>query len=353
MTFREGNTQGSGTRRSFLTKAGAVGALTSTGLLAGCLGDEEGGEDDEYTFGAGPSDSMSFAMANQFAHNIESNSDHSVDLTSQPSSQALSLVLGGENEMAWATGFIGQQAATQEGPFADVEMNYTPMQIMSYYYMRIGLVAPVDSDIEYYSDLAGEDFAPGPAGASFYPPFEMALQETLSDDEITPRHMDVSELADGLAEERAVAAGGPLKMNGIIPAFMEQAYSQNDCRLLAWEDAAIDAIQNNPMLSGVYESNDEMGDIQEFTTSDETFVVSADFVVYGSEQVSEDTVYEMLETLWNNRDGLEEGHAAFAPFQDDEFWVENLTTELPVHPGAASFYEDQGIWSDDFDVGEV
>ena len=65
-----------------------------------------------------------------------------------------------------------------------------------------------------------------------------------------------------------------------------------------------------------------------------------------------DTVYAFLETLYEGREGLAEYHALLDPLADEEFWVENAYEDVPFHPAAADFYEEIGVWREEFERGE-
>lgn len=62
-----------------------------------------------------------------------------------------------------------------------------------------------------------------------------------------------------------------------------------------------------------------------------------------------DTVYEFLTTLYEHRDELSDYSAVLARLENEEFWLENMYDGVPFHPAAADFYQEVGLWSDEFE----
>ncbi|SDB02494.1 hypothetical protein SAMN05660653_00089 [Desulfonatronum thiosulfatophilum] len=69
----------------------------------------------------------------------------------------------------------------------------------------------------------------------------------------------------------------------------------------------------------------------------ETYAVTATVVT--SESVSEQVVYDMVKTVFENLDELRASHAAFRYLKPEEM-IQGLSA--PLHPGAEKFYKEQG-----------
>jgi len=64
-----------------------------------------------------------------------------------------------------------------------------------------------------------------------------------------------------------------------------------------------------------------------------------------NEQLEADTIYEILDTLWEN---YQELHPIFAWLEDwkpETFFDE--TPDIPYHEGAIQFYKDKGVWTEE------
>lgn len=381
MTSHESDADDNSTvdRRAFLGTA----ATASVGLLAGCSGgggnggggtttQQEGGSTggttttttqqdtdgggsltkSEFTFTTGPSGSLAFQMANQLATRLKRASDLVMNVKAATSSQSVALLVTGQTDVAYATSIVGRRAVNKSGSFGKLEHKQNLMQVMSFYWIRVGLAAATGSDIKYYSDLPGNTIAPGPSGASYLAPFKIALDEAgVTYDDLDVVSSGPSQLAGILSSGDAAAAGGPLYINNLVPSFVQRIYSQNDVRMLGWKQGVIDKIKQNDKVSGFSVPNSELGkDIEKFTSSEQTFMPSANYVMYSSGGMPSQTIYTMLNTIWENLDQLSKAHPGFKPWKQKEFWMSNMIPAIPVHPGAAKFYKEKGIWSEEFTV---
>ncbi|WP_100398839.1 TAXI family TRAP transporter solute-binding subunit [Bacillus sp. FJAT-44742] len=64
-----------------------------------------------------------------------------------------------------------------------------------------------------------------------------------------------------------------------------------------------------------------------------------------STHMDNDTVYEVLETLWENHEQLHDIHPWLSTWEPEQMFDEN--PEIPYHEGAIEFFEDQGIWTEE------
>ncbi|WIY24650.1 TAXI family TRAP transporter solute-binding subunit [Parasedimentitalea psychrophila] len=69
-----------------------------------------------------------------------------------------------------------------------------------------------------------------------------------------------------------------------------------------------------------------------------TFGVGATFVT--SDQVSDEAVYTVVKSVFDNLDAFRKLHPAFANLQPEEMATAGLSA--PLHPGAAKYYKEQG-----------
>ena len=68
--------------------------------------------------------------------------------------------------------------------------------------------------------------------------------------------------------------------------------------------------------------------------------VSVRATLVASNEVSEDAIYEVLKTMFDNKDALAEGHAKFESLNAEDA-VKGMS--VPFHAGAKKYYEEQGI----------
>lgn len=342
-------------RRSVLVASAGVGL---TAGLAGCLDQIPGGGSDtqsktEFTFSAGPSDAMAFAMGNQIASTLKQSSEYTMHVTSNAGEQIVVNLLKGDAELSYSSVFMALDVVNRRGAFSEIEINHEPMHLTSFYSIDIGLLAKTSSDVEYMSDLSGKTIAPGPSGAAYWDPVDYSLSNFVDGFQKDYEHSSVSQFSSYLSSGRALAVGGPYNINGIIPGYIQQIHSQNDTRLLTWTEDSIEAIRDDPRISGRRISNDKLGDANEFVTSPDTFLSSLRYNLWGSDLLPEQSAYDLLKTVWEARANLPDAHAGFNPWTEGEFWTSNFSPEIPVHPGAAEFLKEKDLWSDEYTVGDV
>lgn len=154
--------------------------------------------------------------------------------------------------------------------------------------------------------------------------------------------MDDFSLASELKPAEQSAALGDNKVDAIIYTVghpngsIQEATSTVDARLVPVTGEAIDKlVDDNPYYAkatipgGMYSGNDE--DVETFGVK-ATFVTSAD--------VDEDTVYQVVKTVFDNFDRFKGLHPAFANLDPQSMVTEG--NSAPLHPGAAKYYKEQG-----------
>ncbi|MGQ4556106.1 TAXI family TRAP transporter solute-binding subunit [Halobellus sp. GM3] len=363
------------TRRQFLGTA-ALGAI---GAAAGCLGGDSGGSETggdgdsdttaggstgsagssgsggaELSFTSGPSNSLAFGMGNAMTSVIQDNSDLTINIASGTSGQSVASVVTGASDLGFGTTLVGTRAKNNEGTFSQVEKSQTLLQLPSFYFILLGGFVGVDSDVEHFGDLEGASFAPGPSGASYWDVWELALQKGMSMDALEIENSGVNQLSDLLSAGRVAAVGGPTLSNYVTPGFMQQTLSQNDVRMLSYQDSTLQAIEDDPMTPVDDVEKSRLDNVDEFAADgDTTPMVSANYVLWTSDAVPADAVYTLLKTAWENTDALGETHAAYEVWADESWFTRNMTTEVPVHPGAVEFLEEIDVWSDEYTAGSL
>ncbi|MBU2956531.1 TAXI family TRAP transporter solute-binding subunit [Paracoccus sp. 1_MG-2023] len=197
------------------------------------------------------------------------------------------------------------------------------------------VVARADSGIETFEDLAGKRVNVGNPGSGTRGTFEvvldtmgMSMDDFSLSSELRPAEQSAA-LGDNQVDAISYTVGHP---NGSI----QEATSTVDARLVSVTGDAIDAlIEENPYYAkavipgGMYAGNDE---------DTETFGVKATFVT--SEDIPEETVYQVVKAVFDNFDRFKGLHPAFANLTPEEMVADG--NSAPLHPGAERYYREQG-----------
>nr|WP_111298684.1 TAXI family TRAP transporter solute-binding subunit [Paracoccus saliphilus] len=197
------------------------------------------------------------------------------------------------------------------------------------------VVARADSGIENFEDLAGKRVNVGNPGSGSRGTFEivldamgMSMDDFALASELRPAEQSAA-LGDNQVDAISYTVGHP---NGSI----QEATSTVDARLVTVAGEAIDKlVEENPYYAkvtipgGMYAGNDEPTD---------TFGVKATFVT--SEDVPEETVYQVVKTVFDNFDRFKGLHPAFADLEPEEMIADG--NSAPLHAGAERYYRERG-----------
>ncbi|WP_156105685.1 TAXI family TRAP transporter solute-binding subunit [Halobellus rufus] len=365
------------TRRESLKTIGGVGALAGLAGCSGGSGDGGGGGGDggggdsssdgeqtdggsqsdpesTSTFGiiSGPQNGVTFLVHNAAAGVLDRESDVGLDVVSGTSGESMVRLVSGDEELAFGTAFAGLNAMNREAEFSQVEFEHEIYQMMTQTTLIEPILVPTDSDYEYWSDLEGASIATGTQGSTYQQYYRTALDIAVGEGNYELVHQGATEIPQEFSAGRVDAMGGPGIVSGLTPGFMQQAYSDNDVRLLGLTDETEQAIEDHEWLSLETLPNGDFGDsIEEYTDSSETTTVRVDYPHFTTDKVDADSVYNLMDALWSNREALIEAHEAWRLFEDDEVWTSTLHPDVPVHPGAVEFFEEKGLWNDNLTAG--
>ncbi|ELY64995.1 TAXI family TRAP transporter solute-binding subunit [Natrinema versiforme] len=203
-----------------------------------------------------------------------------------------------------------------------------------------------NQNLETLSDInENTSVSPTPSGSGTAPALERALDHATDGyDRVSTSY---SEQGNAINENQLDVGVGTLMNFSITPSWLQQTASTVDnLRVLdvsdeteqAWNDD--DRLLIQPAETGQIENVDAPEEVPTPTFA-YNFVSRAD--------LEYDTVYTFLETLYEQKSELAEYAGLLATHEEDDFWVENMYDGVPFHDAAADFYEEIGVWSDEFE----
>jgi len=77
------------------------------------------------------------------------------------------------------------------------------------------------------------------------------------------------------------------------------------------------------------------------------YLMCYEFYLVGSENLGEETAYQIVKALWEHSQELGEIHARLKDWVPDRFV--NPRATIPYHPGAVKFYKEAGVWGPDME----
>lgn len=192
------------------------------------------------------------------------------------------------------------------------------------------------SDIKTIAGLKGKRIITGPAGAGF----ENFLRPVLDAHGVAWSDIEAVPLAQGQVLD-AIQDGtvDAAFLGGAVPhATVAQAMSSSDVQLLAFDEAALDALVAKYSF------------FTKRTIKAETYQSqAADFVglnvgvahIVAAPDADADMVYGFVKTIYENREALVPKHPAFRSINP-----KNVARDLgfPYHEGAIKAYKELGVW---------
>ncbi|MEE6211164.1 TAXI family TRAP transporter solute-binding subunit [Salarchaeum sp. III] len=337
-------------RRTFLK--GSAGALALT-TAAGCLGmgGSSGGTpgaDGEMIMTTSTKTTSAYAMSQAIANSVNQNTD-AVTVDARPSEGTnanIGRLSRDEADISYIQNWTASKVANGEAPFEDIE--FTPNQAFHLYDLAWLLASPNDGWTSVADIQSSSRVSPTPRGSGTAEMLQHSLDYVVDDYERVS--IAYSNQASAMSEGRLDVSAATFINKSVEPGWVQQMKSTVGLRVLQWPDDAVSQLENDPaiIISDIDMSNFEGYEYAPDTLHTPTlaynFVVRNDF--------SYDTLYSFLETLWAQRESLQEANSLLGGLEDGEFWTENAYDTLPFHPAAADFYKEKGVWSDEFEVGE-
>lgn len=343
-------------RRGFLGAAGA-GALG----LAGCIGGDEpepvdeggnggdggdGGDAAELRMRTATSTTAAYAANQGLAAAVNENTDSVfVEAQTSPGTEAnIGALQSGEAEMVYIQNWSAADIREGVEPFNDLD--FTLNQVFHYY--DLPWFFCTGGDLESITDIGADTtVSPTPRGSGTASALEHALDYAVDDYERVSE--DYGEQGSAMSEGRLDVGVGTYLNFEIVPGWLQEMMGTVDLRLLDVPDDVVGAWEDDDRLLAESFPGEEIEDAE---APEEVWSIAFSYNFVSRNDLDYDTVYEFLNVLYENREGLAEYHALLSRLEGAEFWVQNPYDDVPFHPAAADFYEEIGVWSDDLERGE-
>jgi TRAP transporter TAXI family solute receptor len=316
-------------------------------LLAGCLGDEDNDVDPtsmNLVGGWGPEGSAGNALGQAVARLMDKETDISIDVRSAGSRENTDRLANGDLDICYSEAGLYARLADWKGPYAEDFDGVTPHQMLNVFDMHNCMVSRADTGIETMSDLAGHTVTVGSPDLSVYLGNTAMLEEVGVMDKITERRLTVSEIPDALNEGR-IDAGFTYNVAGFaVPGWVKEltaVMDEDELRPVVPTDDEAEAMAN---VSGLTITETEINGIWEEPPTLPLWTNWPNVLVHPD--VPQETVKIIMETIWENKDTLQEENPVLGKIMEKEISYDSLIAgdDYPVHPGAVEVYEDIGWW---------
>ncbi len=243
----------------------------------------------------------------------------------------VNLITDGEAELAILQSDVVSYAHTGTNTFAETGVEDNALWVAGLYNETVQIIAT--KDITDVAQLAGKTVCMGDVGSGTRVNAEQVLAAYgMTTDDVNAVSGSFQDGVDGIKDGKVDAA---FTVAGAPTTAITDLATTNEFSMISLTDDALAYIgENFPFLvqdnlpAGTYDGIDQ-----------ETKCVAVQAALVAADTVSEEAVYELLKTMFDNKAELEAAHAKFQ-FLDPEYAVSGASVAL--HPGAEKFYKEVG-----------
>lgn len=247
----------------------------------------------------------------------------------------LNLLQSGEAQVSMAVTSIMYQSYKGEATF-EGRPNEKLRVISGLYYNPNQVVVRKESNINSIKDLSGKNFASGAPGSTTEVETNLHLTEAgvSYPDGLKVQFVGFTEAIDLMRNKQL---DGTWIMAGLPTAAVTEITTTADGKLISIEDDVITKLQEiypwyakYTIPAGTYDGQEE-----DITTS------AIKMAIFTSSDLSEDVVYELTKTFWENIDTLKQSNNSLKNLK-----IEDAVTDLaglPLHEGAIKYYKEVGV----------
>lgn len=211
---------------------------------------------------------------------------------------------------------------------------YQDFSVVAALYQEQVQVVTCDPDIKSIADLKGKTISVGAAGSGVY--FNavdmLAVYDIDISSDVNAVYQSfgdsVDSLKDGKIDAAFVVAGAP------TTAITDLATSKDTYVLSMDEEHANKLVESSPYYEKTTISKDVYG------TEDDVLTVAVLAVIIANDSVPEENIYEFTKSIF---EGAENNGDAHAKYKELDVETAASITTVGYHPGAAKYYEEQGL----------
>ena len=306
----------------------AMLVLTSV-LIAGGSGENASGE---LSFGTGGDQGTYYGFGSVLAQRISSETDTKVTaVVSNGSQDNIEMMDMGYYQLGFVQSDVMSYA--YEGTNLFEGNAITDFSTIGALYMEQVQIVTLNPSIKTVADLKGKTVSIGSSGSGvYYNAIDVLGAYGLTEKDITPTYQSfgdsVDALQDGKIDAAFVVAGAPTVAVSTLA-------STRDVYLVSIDDEHLEAlIESSPYYSR------NIIDSSVYGTDEDCQTVAIAAVVIASDSVSDDAAYDIISTIFNDKDSIAASHNK--GLELDLGFAASITN-IPYHPGAAKYYSEQGI----------
>ena len=311
----------------------ALCACGSNGDDGGDAGNDAAPKSEDLIFVTGGESGTYFAFGTVLAQHVSDKTVTSVTAVAGNGSQAnVEDLDAGAAQLGFCQSDVMSYAYSGTSLFADAGA-VDSFSVVAALYMEQVQIVTMDPDIKSVADLKGKAVSIGASGSGVYfNALDILGAYGITEDDIDAQYLNFADSADGLKDGKIDAA---FIVAGAPTTAITDLATGGDVYLVSLDDEHLEGLlQSSPYYSKNVISKDVYG------TDEDIITVAVGAVVIARDDVSEDSVYNFVSSIF---DGLDEVTAAHAKGAECSVEFASSITDVPYHPGAARYFAEQGI----------
>lgn len=301
-------------------------------------GEVQTGDEDSFvtdlTFVTGGTAGTYYPLGGELADIIEANTDASVTyVESGGSADNLGQIYQEDAQLGLTQNDTASDAV--DGVLEDLEDvqldNFG--WITNLYPEAMHIIVRSDSGIESIEDLEGQTIAVGDAGSGTRAISDAILEaHGIEEGDYDPEVTDFGTSTDMLADNQIDAT---MFVVGVPVAGLTQLAGTTDVELLSVEDDMAEEVASG----GHFEVYDIEADAYDFLDEDVTTISVFAALVASTTQISDELAYDITEAIFDNSDSITLDVGENIDIEE----ALNGLGNIPLHPGAEQYFEEQGV----------
>ena len=284
-------------------------------------------------FGTGGDQGTYYGFGNILAQRVSSETDTKVTaVVSAGSQDNIEMMDMGSYQLGFVQTDVMSYAYNGTNLFAEMGAISDFSTVAALYLEQVQIVT-LNPAIKTVADLEGKTVSIGSSGSGvYYNALDILAAYGLGEDDINPTYQSfgdsVDALQDGKIDAAFVVAGAPTVAVSTLA-------TTHDVRLVSIDDEHMDQLLSASPYYTPYTIPASV-----YGTDEDCQTVAVGAVVIARDDVSEDAVYDVVSTIFNDKDAIAQSHD-----KGNELDLEFATsiTTVPYHPGAAKYFAEQGI----------
>lgn len=256
----------------------------------------------------------------------------------------MALLQQGLLDFAQTTSSDWKPAVSGEEPYPEPVEVY---QMFSYTIWNLHPMVRADSDIQSLDDLRGRRVMPATAAGATAGMWQTVFEAAGIAQDVDWTYGSWRESYNAM-KSGAADCIPTLLTNGRPSPVLEELQTAADVRVLPVpEDLIAKAQEQNPGILKATLTPEAWGTLEEPRT-----MLSISGILGVHPRIDEETAYAVTKAVFDN---VEEVRSKGVQLHDVslEFATQHLMPQYPVHPGAARYFREQGVWRDELEVAKL